>query len=151
MFVIAFLTYFVSLEGGFVLDDKRAILTNKDLKPETSIYNLFYNDFWGTRLLHNSSHKSYRPLTILSFRLNYLLDGGSLDSAKSYHLTNLFLYSFCSVLSLVIFSNIFDDGSRPRFSFISAIMFSIHPVHTESVLNIKIPIKIQHDFKVNFY
>jgi hypothetical protein len=61
--------YINSLDGGFVFDDSEAIINNEDLKPETPILNLFYNDFWGTRLTHNGSHKSYRPLTVLSFRL----------------------------------------------------------------------------------
>jgi len=61
--------YINSLDGGFVFDDSEAIINNEDLKPETPIMNLFYNDFWGTRLTHNGSHKSYRPLTVLSFRL----------------------------------------------------------------------------------
>jgi hypothetical protein len=61
--------YINSLDGGFVFDDSEAIVNNEDLKPETPIFNLFYNDFWGTRLTHNGSHKSYRPLTVLSFRL----------------------------------------------------------------------------------
>jgi hypothetical protein len=65
----AVLCYVNSLDGGFVFDDSEAIINNEDLKPETPISNLLYNDFWGTRLTHNASHKSYRPLTVLSFRL----------------------------------------------------------------------------------
>jgi hypothetical protein len=65
----AVICYINSLDGGFVFDDSEAIINNDDLKPETPISNLLYNDFWGTRLTHNASHKSYRPLTVLSFRL----------------------------------------------------------------------------------
>lgn len=65
----AVLCYVNSLAGGFVFDDSEAIINNEDLKPETPVFNLLYNDFWGTRLTHNASHKSYRPLTVLSFRL----------------------------------------------------------------------------------
>ncbi len=160
VFIVAFLTYFVSLEGTFVFDDSEAIVNNEDVKPETPISNLFHNDFWGTSLLHKNSHKSYRPLTILSFRhsksipnpnllilnyklsyrLNYLLDGGSLN-AKFYHLTNLLLHSICSLLSLIIFSIIFNENHQPRLSFISSIIFSIHPVHTEAVILTLKPLK----------
>ena len=57
-----------SLFGDFVFDDSEAIVNNNDIRGETPLSNLFHNDFWGTRLTHPSSHKSYRPLTVLSFR-----------------------------------------------------------------------------------
>jgi len=40
--------YHNSLPCGFVFDDMSAIRDNKDLRPETPIVNLFWNDFWGT-------------------------------------------------------------------------------------------------------
>ena len=33
--------------GDFVFDDLEAIVTNKDLRPETPVWNLFRHDFWG--------------------------------------------------------------------------------------------------------
>lgn len=40
----------------------------QDLKPATPLNNIWSNDFWGSNLSSNSSHKSYRPLTVLTFR-----------------------------------------------------------------------------------
>jgi len=40
--------YYNSLPCGFVFDDMSAIRDNKDLRPETPVANLFWNDFWGT-------------------------------------------------------------------------------------------------------
>jgi len=40
--------YYNSLPCGFVFDDMSAIRDNKDLRPETPMVNLFWNDFWGT-------------------------------------------------------------------------------------------------------
>lgn len=40
----------------------------QDLRPATPLNNIWSNDFWGTNLSSNSSHKSYRPLTVLTFR-----------------------------------------------------------------------------------
>lgn len=34
---------------------------------------IFFNDFWGTPMSHSGSHGSYRPVTVLSLRLNALL------------------------------------------------------------------------------
>jgi hypothetical protein len=58
-----------SLNGGFVFDDSEAIVNNADVRPEDSPWSsLFQHDFWGHRLTSNVSHKSYRPLTTLTFR-----------------------------------------------------------------------------------
>lgn len=40
--------YYSSLPCGFVFDDMSAVRDNKDLRPETPLANLFWNDFWGT-------------------------------------------------------------------------------------------------------
>jgi len=40
--------YYRALDCGFVFDDMSAIVDNKDLRPKTSLINLFLNDFWGT-------------------------------------------------------------------------------------------------------
>ena len=47
---IALLSYWPSsLQNGFVFDDIAAIVRNKDVNPaKSSIYNLLYNDYWGT-------------------------------------------------------------------------------------------------------
>lgn len=60
--------YLNSLNGAFVFDDAEAIVNNEDVKGNNALSQVFYNDFWGTSLTHKSSHKSYRPLTTLSFR-----------------------------------------------------------------------------------
>ena len=60
--------YFNSIFGGFVFDDVSAIKDNKDLRPNSPLSNIFYNDFWGLPMSKEQSHKSYRPLTVLSFR-----------------------------------------------------------------------------------
>ena len=68
VFTVSILCFCVSYDGDFVYDDKRAILKNKDLLPDTPLSELFQNDFWGKKLTNETSHKSYRPLTILTFR-----------------------------------------------------------------------------------
>lgn len=60
--------YLNSLTGEFVHDDIVALARNQDVLGGTSIRELFFNDFWGTPLADPASHKSYRPLTILTFR-----------------------------------------------------------------------------------
>lgn len=68
LITIASLCFLNSYDGDFVFDDSEAIINNEDVQT-TPLYDIFQNDFWGTKLLNKRSHKSYRPLTILSFRL----------------------------------------------------------------------------------
>ena len=68
VFLAALVCFINSYDGAFVFDDSEALLNNPDLKPETSLIDLFYHDFWGSKLASNTSHKSYRPLTVLTFR-----------------------------------------------------------------------------------
>lgn len=147
--------YWNSLSCGFVFDDVSAILDNKDLRPSTPLRNLFLNDFWGTPMaevshgpcqpfmsfsrssvsdsisimyvqLQERSHKSYRPLTVLTFRLNYLF---SELSASSYHMLNVVLHAVVCVLFLRVCRLFLDKNS----SLVAALLFAVHPIHTEAV------------------
>uniref|UniRef100_A0A673HT84 Protein O-mannosyl-transferase TMTC3 n=1 Tax=Sinocyclocheilus rhinocerous TaxID=307959 RepID=A0A673HT84_9TELE len=121
--------YWNSLFCGFVFDDVSAILDNKDLRPTTPLQNLFLNDFWGTPMSEERSHKSYRPLTVLTFRLNYLF---SELSSSSYHLLNVVLHAVVCVLFLHFCRLLLDR----RTSLIAALLFAVHPIHTEAVTGV---------------
>lgn len=108
----------------------RAIQKNQDLLPETPLINLFYDDFWGTPLTHSGSHKSYRPLCVLSFRLNYFLGE---FSPWGYHLGNVLLH----VIVTAIFTKLVRIFLRDDFpTFTAGLLFAAHPVHTEAVAGI---------------
>ena len=47
VFGVSLLSYLNTIDAGFVYDDQRAILTNKDLLPSSSWWRIFNNDFWG--------------------------------------------------------------------------------------------------------
>lgn len=65
---VAVLCYINSLSGDFVHDDLPAIVYNRDVLGTSSIADMLLNDFWGMRMRQKESHKSYRPLTTLTFR-----------------------------------------------------------------------------------
>jgi len=73
-----------------VYDDNAAIALNADIRPETPLRQIWMNDFWGVPLGTNESHKSFRPLTTLTFRANYAVSG--LDTL-GYHVTNTLLHA----------------------------------------------------------
>ncbi|TRY82465.1 hypothetical protein DNTS_032809 [Danionella cerebrum] len=139
---VALLCFINSYDGDFVFDDSEAIINNKDLKPDTPLSNIWKNDFWGSNLSSNSSHKSYRPLTVLTFRVNYLLAGGL--HPIGFHALNVALHCIISVLMIDVFAILIcgtvDDGRGtnnshpPKASLLAALFFATHPVHTESGL-----------------
>nr|XP_055047171.1 protein O-mannosyl-transferase TMTC1-like isoform X2 [Misgurnus anguillicaudatus] len=125
------LCYSNSLWGEFVHDDIWAITNNPDVRPGSSLRSIFTNDFWGKRMADNTSHKSYRPLCILTFKLNILLAG---MTPFYFHLVNVCLH--CMVTALLMHTCeqcVFDDGN---LSFLTALLFSVHPIHTEAVSGI---------------
>uniref|UniRef100_A0A4W6DDL0 dolichyl-phosphate-mannose--protein mannosyltransferase n=1 Tax=Lates calcarifer TaxID=8187 RepID=A0A4W6DDL0_LATCA len=142
--LVALLCFINSYDGEFVFDDSEAIVNNKDLKPTTPLNNIWTNDFWGSNLSSNSSHKSYRPLTVLTFRLNYLLAGGL--HPVGFHVLNIILHAVISALMIDVFAILigglaYDEKDRilnnaPKTSLLAALLFAAHPVHTESVAGI---------------
>ena len=65
--LLTLLVYSNSLGGDFVHDDVAAIVNNRDVTGG-SWSGLWTNDFWGLNIRDMRSHKSYRPLTVLTFR-----------------------------------------------------------------------------------
>ena len=66
--ILAGICYSNSLNGDFVHDDIFAIKNNGDVTGSNNVLDIFYNDFWGKPMRDPTSHKSYRPLCILTFR-----------------------------------------------------------------------------------
>ena len=87
-----------SLHGDFVHDDIAAICTNEDVLASSSLYEVFQNDFWGTPMSSNQSHKSYRPFTILTFRWVV-----SLFNHFKWKVVSLKATLVCSFLFLLLF------------------------------------------------
>lgn len=65
---VAVIIYLNTLSGDFVHDDLPAIVMNRDVLGTNSLFDLLKNDFWGMPMSEKLSHKSYRPLTTLTFR-----------------------------------------------------------------------------------
>ena len=124
------LVYWNTFYCGFVFDDHRAILTNDDLDAsKTSVWGLFTNDFWGGLISRRESHKSYRPLTVLTYRyFNHHFFG--LEPA-GYHVVNLVLHAIASLLFLLVAEVALGTGGW--WATYAALLFATHSVHTEAV------------------
>ncbi|KAH9503706.1 Protein O-mannosyl-transferase tmtc1 [Bulinus truncatus] len=128
---LVFLCFFNCLHGEFVHDDVFAIQHNRDVTGESEIWDIFYNDFWGVSMRNNASHKSYRPLCVLSFRLDYYLSGGD---SRWFHAVNLILHALVVLLLAKVCRRVLNMSSVDTV--LATSLFAVHPIHTEAVTGI---------------
>ena len=137
--IVALTCYLNSLNAGLVHDDIFAIRDNADVRPDSPLRQVFANDFWGKPMSSNVSHKSYRPLTILTFRVNYGLHG---LEPWGYHLVNVLLHAAVTVLFGWLCRRVaFAEGD---LVFLAMCLFASHPVHTEAVGSYYTCIQFKH-------
>jgi hypothetical protein len=126
----------------------RSQVKNRDVLQTTALAELLLHDFWGTDLWRDDSHKSYRPVTVATFRADYALHG---LNARSFHLTNVAIYAVGAISMYTMtrcrlsptgacrpsalwypsFNTVSTTGAR-----IAAALFACHPVHVEAVSSI---------------
>ncbi|KAG8226447.1 hypothetical protein J437_LFUL003439, partial [Ladona fulva] len=126
----------------------------------TPISALLEHDFWGRPVWHAGSHKSYRPLAVLSLRLNDALAGGNLKPGP-LHLGNAILHAIVTALlthlaALLLLHDLkpirsaecnfassrecysirrdeLSASCRRKGVLFTGLLFASHPVHTEAV------------------
>lgn len=64
-------------------------MKNGDVLQTTDLYELLFHDFWGTDISREDSHKSYRPVTVATFRFDHSVYG---LEARGFHITNTLIY-----------------------------------------------------------
>ncbi|XP_055328235.1 protein O-mannosyl-transferase TMTC2-like [Paramacrobiotus metropolitanus] len=130
--ILAGAVYWNTLDAEFAYDDNRAILDNQDLLPDTPFHQLWLNDFWGTKLTLGGSHKSFRPLCVATFRLNFLLHG---YAPAGYHALNVLLHMLATFLLQQLLQQLSGAGNR-LLAALAGLSFAVHPVHTEAVAGV---------------
>ncbi len=128
IFCIAFLLFLNSIGNDFVFDDRIVVERNELVKDPSQITRIFSTPYhYGYR---GANTGLYRPVTILSFAVNYAVSG---FSKHSFHIVNIFLHS---LVSLFIFLLLLEIDGRISLAFASSLFFASHPIHTEVVSNI---------------
>ena len=152
---IAIFQYLNAAQCSYAFDDHLAVEGNADAdwRLDTG-WSLWHNDFWGKDLRALDSHKSWRPLTVLSFRAEHALfaggDGG--HSATVSHVVNMLLHAVASAAVFkMIRARLHWASEAPAggasggwlllcwndaAAFIAAIIFAVHPVHVEAVTGV---------------
>ena len=127
---VAALCYANSVGGALVWDDRMAIVRNADVKGETPWAQLWANDFWGQPIASADSHKSYRPLCVLSFRLNFWAHG---LAPAGYHAVNVAAHALASALIVALGRQL---QLPPGAAVLGGLVFAVHPIHTEAVAGV---------------
>jgi tetratricopeptide (TPR) repeat protein len=113
-----------------VFDDHGAVTQNADVtNHDRPMSQLFVNDYWGTSLWDRTSHKSYRPVTVMTFRLNHHFFG---MEVVSYHAVNVVLHAVVSVLVYMTATMFFSSGC----SLATGLLFAVHSVHVDAVASV---------------
>ncbi|CAJ0593677.1 unnamed protein product [Cylicocyclus nassatus] len=134
--VLAAGPYIPSLDGEFVFDDSATIINNPVVTGKTPLKQVFTTDYWGHPIASPLSHKSYRPLTTLTFWLNYRFHN---EWTLPYHLLNIALHAIASLLVFLLVRKLHYVTEQSFIcdeAFVASALFAVHPVHTEAVANI---------------
>ncbi len=122
--VVGTCVYTNSLHNPFIWDDFAYIVNNLHIRHIGNVPRLFKQSLYHQDMVG----RFYRPILSTSFALDYRFWG---LEPFGYHLTNLFLHLANAVLIFYLLQ--FILGSQVLFSFLAALFFVIHPVHTEAV------------------
>ena len=116
--------YYNSVGGKFVWDDFYLIKNNKVIQSGSNISDVFTKDIGSTT---GMQYNFYRPLQMLVYAVNYSLVG--LD-VELYHVTSIMFHIFVGLCILWLTNILCGDKS---LSLLTAVFYTIHPVHTDAV------------------
>lgn len=153
--VVSFVLYGKTLSYGYTQDDAIVITDNMYTKDGISgIPGILGNDTFygffkkeGKQFLVEGGR--YRPLTLVFFALGWNIFGeekgapldGTPTSAMYFHFFTVFFYGLTGIVLYLLFIKMLRPSKGDNFSFfvsfIAAILFITHPIHTEVVANIK--------------
>ena len=147
---VSFAVYFNALFDGFVFDDKFQVVDNRWIKDFRYIPEMFSKHAWG---FSSRVSNYYRPLMHLLYSATYALFG---LQPWGFHLVNILFHTANSVLVFIITSRLLKQSTSGPYTpvvekggeggiekvvtgnlssppFIAALLFAVHPVHTEAV------------------
>lgn len=112
------------------IDELFAAVRNADARGETPLLDLLQHDFWGNSLANGWTHKSYRPLVVLSYAAQYWMNGWDFRP-QPLRTLNVALHSTNALLLLFLMRQL---RISKKFAFLAAGCFAVHPVHAENVI-----------------
>ncbi len=142
LFLSGLVIYWNSVHFEYVLDDTLVITKNNYVQEGfAGIGKIFstesFQGYFGEQknLLQGAR---YRPLSIVSFAIEQGLWGSNPFRA---HLTNIIMYGLCCVFIYLVFLKLLNTTEKANpwlsLAFVTALLFTLHPVHVEAVANVK--------------
>src|SRR5689334_300755 len=128
LLICAVLPYINSLHNGFVYDDATQILKNPYIRNFHHLREILTTNVWSYRGGASGVTNYYRPLMLLSYLACYLLFG---PSALAFHALNIALNAAVVILVFKTVERLFEDRT---IGLVAAVMFALHPAHTEPVV-----------------
>ncbi len=122
----AMLPYANTLLNDFAFDDNTQVLENPYIQSFRHVREIFTTTVWsyvGTE----SRTNYYRPIMTFGYLLTYELFG---PKPGAFHLVNILLHAAVVCVLFVLSLAMFRDRA---LAFLAALIFALHPVHSESV------------------
>src|SRR6516164_10873646 len=126
LFLVALLPYVNTLRNGFVYDDEEQVLSNPYIRDFHHLREIFTTDVLSYQGFSVSANY-YRPMMNFGYLLCFRVFG---PRAYAFHLVNLLLHGFVVILLFAVTKRMFRNSA---LAFVAAILFALHPIHTESV------------------
>ena len=125
--------YANTLFNGFIHDDNLQVLKNPWITDPGNIPRVFLKGVWA--FTDNSPSNYYRPMMHVFYIICYQLFG---FRAWGYHLLSMALHAGVSVLFFLLVKRLVADrvsgsGFQAKLPFVAALLFAVHPIHTEAV------------------
>ena len=118
-----------------VLDELHIVSDhNRDVNGATTLRTIFTNDYWGRPMNSTSSHKSWRPLSIVTFR--YLQGGRAIDTLLAHRLVNVITHAAVADLVGILAVYLLPMHADPfLLQIMTKAFFLLHPTHVEVTAN----------------
>jgi len=120
---LSLILYLNALPGAFHYDDFHHIVENRSIR-DLGGYKAWFTDPGS---FSSTGAPMYRPLTLLSFALNYRF--GGYDPA-GYVMVNILLHALCALLVFMLLRRLGVPGG---LAVGGALIFALHPLQTETV------------------
>lgn len=129
---IAFLLYANTLSHDYTVDDATVLANNKQtiqgVKAIPDIFTSSYRKgFWDRK------ESLYRPLSVAMFAIEWQI---APNNPHLSHWINVILYAITGAVLFVFLKTLFNEN-KIYLAFFVALLFIVHPIHTEVVANIK--------------
>ncbi len=130
--LVTFALYANTLQNGYVMDDVMVLKDNTIVKKGIKAIPELLTSPHLDGYIH-IPNDMYRPLSLVMFAAEYSVFGAH---PLAGHLINIVVYIACVWLLFIFLHKLFEQ-KKIAVAFIAALLFAIHPIHTEVVANIK--------------